>query len=45
MLAQKNAVKEYERSQPGKATASRDEPQQQVDAGGMRMINNALLIP
>jgi Integrase zinc binding domain len=44
-LAQQSAVNEYERYQQGKATARQEVPPQQVDAGGMRMINNALWIP
>jgi hypothetical protein len=35
----------HNRSQHGKATARREKTPQQVDAGGMRMMNNALWIP
>jgi hypothetical protein len=45
LLAQKCAVNEYERCQQGNATARQEVPPQQVDAGGMRMMNNALWIP
>jgi hypothetical protein len=45
ILAQQSAVNEYERCQQGNATARQEVPPQQVDAGGMRMINNALWIP
>jgi Integrase zinc binding domain len=42
---QESAVDEYERCQQGNATARQEVPPQQVDAGGMRMMNNALWIP
>jgi hypothetical protein len=45
LLAQKSAVQENERNQHAKATARREEPSQQVDACGMRMINNTLWLP
>jgi hypothetical protein len=44
-LVQQSAVNEYERYQQANATARRELPPQQVDAGGMRMMNNALWIP
>jgi hypothetical protein len=44
-LVQKSAVDEYERCQQDNAMAGQEEPPQQVDDGGMRMINNALWIP
>jgi Integrase core domain/Integrase zinc binding domain len=45
LLAQQSAVKENERRQQVNATARQKEPPQQFDAGGMRMMNNALWIP
>jgi hypothetical protein len=42
LLVQQSAVKEYERCQQGIAMARQEVPPQQVDAGGMRMMNNAL---
>jgi Integrase zinc binding domain len=44
-LVQQSAVDEYERCQQSYATARQEVPPQQVDAGGMRMMNNALWIP
>jgi hypothetical protein len=40
-----SAGQEYERNQRQKATACREESPQQVDAGGTRMMDNALWIP
>jgi hypothetical protein len=45
LLVQKSAVVEYERCHQGNATARQEVLPQQVDAGGMRMMNNALCIP
>jgi hypothetical protein len=45
LLVQQSAVNEYERCQQSNATACQEEPPQKVDAGGMRMMNNALWIP
>jgi Integrase core domain/Integrase zinc binding domain len=45
LLVQQSAVYEYERCQQINAMARQEAPPQQVDAGGMRMINNALWIP
>jgi hypothetical protein len=45
LLVQQSAVDEYERCQQGSAMARQEVSPQQVDAGGMRMINNALWIP
>jgi hypothetical protein len=45
ILAHQSAVNEYERYQQSNATARQEVPPQQVDAGGMRMMNNALWIP
>jgi Integrase zinc binding domain len=42
---QQSAVNEYERFQKSNATAREEVPPQQVDAGGMRMMNIALWIP
>jgi hypothetical protein len=42
---QQSGVNEYERCKQSNATARPEEPPQQVYAGGMRMINNALWIP
>jgi hypothetical protein len=45
ILVQQSAVNEYKRCQQSNATARQEVPPQQVDAGGMRMMNNALWIP
>jgi hypothetical protein len=45
LLVQKSAVDEYELCQQGNAMARQETPSQQVDAGGMRMMNSALWIP
>jgi hypothetical protein len=45
LLVQHSAVDEYERCQQGRAMARQEVPPQQVDAGGMRMMKNALWIP
>jgi Integrase zinc binding domain len=45
LMLQQSAVNEYERCQQGNATARQEVPPQQVDDGGMRMMNNALWIP
>jgi hypothetical protein len=45
LLVQQSAVDEYERCQQGSAMARQEVPPQQVDVGGMRMMNNALWIP
>jgi Integrase zinc binding domain len=45
LLVQQSAVDEYERCQQSNATARQEVLPQQVDAGGMRMINNVLWIP
>jgi hypothetical protein len=45
ILVQQSAVNEYERYQQGNATAWQIISPQQVDAGGMRMMKNALWIP
>jgi hypothetical protein len=45
ILAQQSSVNDYERCQQSNATARREALQQQVDAGGMRMMNNLLWIP
>jgi hypothetical protein len=45
ILVQQSAVNEYERFQQSKATAPQEVPPQQVDAGGMRRMSNALWIP
>jgi Integrase zinc binding domain len=45
LLVQHSAVDEYERCQQGSAMAWQEVPPQQVDAGGMRVMNNALWIP
>jgi hypothetical protein len=39
------SVNEYERCQQSNAMARQEVPPQQVDAGGMKMMNNALWIP
>jgi hypothetical protein len=44
-LAQQSAVNESERCQKSNAAACQEELPQHVDAGGMRMMNNALWIP
>jgi hypothetical protein len=44
-MEQKSALNEYERFQQGNATAWQEASPQQVDAGGMKMMNNALWIP
>jgi hypothetical protein len=44
-LVQQGVVDEYERCQQGNAIARQEVPPQQINAGGMRMINNALWIP
>jgi Integrase zinc binding domain len=45
LLVQQSAVNEYERCQQGNTMDRKEVPPQQVDAGGMRMMNNALWIP
>jgi hypothetical protein len=45
LLVQQSAVDEYERCQQDNAMARQEVPPQQVDADGMRMMNNALWIP
>jgi hypothetical protein len=45
LLTHKSAGEEYKRIQQSKTTVRREEPPQQVDAGGMRMMNNGLWIP
>jgi hypothetical protein len=45
LLAQPSDFNVYERYQQRNATARQELPPQQVDAGGMRMMNNALWIP
>jgi Integrase zinc binding domain len=45
LLVQQSSVDEYERFQQINATDGQEVPPQQVDAGGMRMMNNALWIP
>jgi hypothetical protein len=45
LLVQQSAVDEYDRFQKSNATARHEVPPGQVDAGGMRMMNNALCIP
>jgi hypothetical protein len=42
LLVQQSAVNEYERCQQSNATARQRVPLQQVDADGMRMMNNEL---
>jgi RNase H-like domain found in reverse transcriptase/Integrase zinc binding domain len=44
LLVQQSAVTEYESCQQSNATACQEVPPQQVDAGGMGMMNNALWI-
>jgi hypothetical protein len=45
LLVQQSSVNEYERCQQSNATACQEVPLQEVDAGGMRMMNNAQWIP
>jgi hypothetical protein len=45
LLVQQSAVNEYERYQQSNTAARQEVPPQQVDAGAMRMMNNALWIP
>jgi hypothetical protein len=45
LLVQQSAFNEYECFQQSKATARQEVPPHQVDAGGMRIMNNALWIP
>jgi hypothetical protein len=45
LLTQQSAVNEYERYQQSNATARQELPPQKIDAGAMRMMNNALWIP
>jgi Integrase zinc binding domain len=45
LLAQHSAVNSYEQCQQRDSTARQEVPPQQVDAGGVRMMNNALWIP
>jgi hypothetical protein len=45
LLVQQISVNEHERCQQGNSMARQEVPQQQVDTGGMRMMNNALWIP
>jgi hypothetical protein len=45
ILVQQSSVNEYERYQQSKATARQEVPSQQVYAGGMRMMKNAIWIP
>jgi Integrase zinc binding domain len=45
LLVQQSAVNEYELCQQSNATAHQEEPPQQVDAGGTRMMKNTLWIP
>jgi Integrase zinc binding domain len=45
LLVQQSAFNEYERCQQINAAACQQVPPQQVDAGGTRMMNNALWIP
>jgi hypothetical protein len=40
-----SAVDEYERCQQGNARARQEVPSQKFNAGGIRMMNNALWIP
>jgi hypothetical protein len=42
LLVEQSTVNEYERCQQSNATARQEVPPQQVDAGGLWMINNAL---
>jgi Integrase zinc binding domain len=43
-LVQQSSVNDYERFQQSNATAGQEVPPQQVDAGVLRMMNNALWI-
>jgi hypothetical protein len=45
LLVQQSAVNEYDSCQQNNATARQGAPPQQFNAGGMRMVNNALWIP
>jgi hypothetical protein len=45
LLVQQSAVDEYKRCEKGSAMARQEVPPQQVNAGGMRTMKNALLIP
>jgi hypothetical protein len=45
LLVHQSSVNENECCQQSNATARQEVPPQQVDAGGMRMMNNALCIP
>jgi Integrase zinc binding domain len=45
LLAQQSAVNEFQRHHQGNATTRQEVPPQQIDAGDMRMMNNALRIP
>jgi Integrase zinc binding domain len=45
LLVQQSAVDKYERCPQSNATACQGVPPQQIDAGCMRMMNNALWIP
>jgi hypothetical protein len=45
LLVQQSSVDKYECCQQSNATAGQEVPPQQFDAGGMRMMNNALWIP
>jgi hypothetical protein len=45
LLVQQSAVNEYDSCQQNNATARQGAPPQQFNAGGMRMMNNALWIP
>jgi hypothetical protein len=42
LLVQQSTIDEYERCQKGNAMDRQEVPPQQVDAGGMRIMNNAL---
>jgi hypothetical protein len=44
LLVQQSSVNEYERCQQSNATAGQEVSPQQVDAGGMRIMNIALWI-
>jgi hypothetical protein len=44
LLVRQSAVNEYDRCQQRNATARQEVPPQKVDAGGMRMMSNALRI-
>jgi hypothetical protein len=45
LLVQQSAVNQYERCKQSNVTARQELAPQQVDAGGIRMMNNALWIP